>query len=410
MTIPSVFDAGRFAVDTTIRPFVRSFGDNIHPSVMSAAIDRADRSDANTAAGALWLDEIDRISARLVVGDDRGALAAIQNGTWRADANEQRELGAIREQLAEAFLPVIAPDRADSGNAIGALRGNVPIGAEILQLMQNRDDILVGIPERPVDGDAETWTREYVKVAGQATVVRGDTTSFNRVGSTVSADLRPMHWCAVALADGWYETRRARFANVPNMARKLEAVRRAIIEFWYNAIRDGSTVPGLDFYSLNSIPGLLRYLSPLTIGSAAIGDVIANIIFVLTLAAERSPANVTPNVAIFTDRMRNRLMGTTAAPYSMDDAWDYVSRKANSLGFRVIVGKSFRDYGGSNVDGMLLFNDDPNQGLRRVTGHGLIPVHNYRDATGDITLYGSSGGGLELPVAEGCLLAQFTTT
>ncbi len=409
MTVNNVFDAGRFVIDAAVRPFVRKAGD-LHPGTMQGALDRADRADAATAAGALWLDEIDRIANHLVVGDNERAINAIRQGAWRADANEQRQLGALREQLAAAFLPVIAPDRADSGNAIPALRGNVSIGAEIIQALQNRDDIMVGIPSRPVDGDAETWDREYVKLSGTATVVRGDTTRFNRVGFTVSADLRPMHWAAIALVDGWWEARRARFANVPAMARKLEAVRRAHVEFWYNAILDGSTVTGLDIYSLNSVPGLLRYLSPLTIGSAAIGDVIANIIWVLTQAAERSPAGVAPNAVIFTDRMRNRLMGTTALPYSTDDAWDYVVRKANSLGFKVVVGKSFRDYGGSGVDGMLTFNDDPNRGLRRVTGHELIPVHNYRDATGDVTLYGSSGGGLELPVPEGCLLAQFAVT
>jgi hypothetical protein len=380
--VNQILDAGaRIALDSPISQFVRPFG-SVPASLLAGNIASAVRADAETARGAMWLNEIDRLA-----GADR----------------------ARRDSLVRQLAPVIT-GRQDSGAGLPALSGKVEIGAPILVRIQDRSDILEGIPARPVDGNASGYYRNFVKPGGTATLLRGEDTAINRVSYTWSQDLRPLHWCGVALSQGWLESRRVAQAGLDDARWKMEAVNRAIRDFWWNALVSGSTVPGLDFYSLASVPGLLRFYSSLTIGSASIGNVLTELVYVMTQAQERSPANLAPDRVIITDRLRNRLMATTAAPYSALSAWDFFTAQANGLGLQVIIGKSLRDFGGTGVDGMLFFRSEANEGLRIVKGLDVTPVHTYVDATGQVTIYASSAGGLELPYAEGCMLALFATT
>lgn len=385
--INRVFDASGAVRDERLTPFLRPMP-AIGASLLAGNVGAALRQDAATAREALWLNEIERWS--------------MENG---------KPSPSRRDSLARALAPlVVGKGRQDSGAAYLPTQGKVEIGAPILQRIQDRDDILVGIPGRPVDGNASGYYRNYIKPGGTATLIRGDTTQFNRVNYVQSQDLRPLHWCGIALANGWLEQRHTSQAGVDDARWKMTGVERGIRDFWWNALVSGSTVPGLDFYSLASVPGLLRYYSSVTLGSTTIATVLTELVYVMTQAQERSPANLSPDRVIITDRIRNRLMGTTAAPYSPLDAWDYFTKKAEALGMEVIVGKSLRDFGGANIDGMLCFRSEANEGLRRVTGIEMTPVHTYVDATGQVTIYASSGGGLELPYAEGCLLALFATT
>lgn len=370
------------------------------PFVADAALANHALADASARAFALngSRADSDHVSPRAVLWREH-VLAANGNDAARADSVIKRIGPAI-----------VGPKRQDSGAAYFPGSGTVDIGAPIVQRIQDRMDILTGIPSRPVDGNESTWKRNYIKPAGTATLIRGEDTVINAVSYTTSQDLRPIHWCGVALRNGWLDQRHVQQAGIEDARWKMEGINRAIREFWWSAITSGSTVPGLDFWSLASVPGLLRYLSSVTLGSASIATVLTELVYVMTQAQERSPANLSPDTVIITDRIQHRLMGTTAAPYSALDAFDYLTAKANALGYKVIVGKSLRDFGGSNVDGMLLFRSEANEGLRIVKGLDVTPVHTYVDAGGQNTIYASSGGGLELPYAEGCILATFPTT
>lgn len=382
-----ILDAGNLVPgDSFARRFVRPFG-AVDAALAADNLSRVDANRADSGAtlrGTAWVEHLRSVAT---VGGQFNAA--------RFDA------------LGRDFAGALSPVRADSGAGLPTLSGKVEIGAPLLQLIQDRSDILEGIPARPVDGNASGWYRNYIKPGGTATLIRGDDTTINRVSYTTQQDLRPLHWCGVALSSGWLEQRRTAQAGVDDARWKMEGVNRAIRDFWWGAILDGRTVPGLDFYSLASVPGLLRYYSDVILGTTTIASVLTELVKVMTTAQELSPANLAPDRVIITDRLRNRLMGTTAAPYSALDAWDYFTAKANALGLQVIIGKSLRDFGGTGVDGMLFFRSEANSGLRIVKGLDVTPVHTYVDATGQVTIYASSGGGLEMPYAEGCLLAYF---
>ena len=375
----AVFDAGQLVPSTSsIHQYVRPI-QGVPAGILANNLANAARADADTAREALWLNHLETVGGS----------------------------PARRDSLARELAPLIVGARQDSGASLLPTQGKIEIGAPIVQRLQDRADILEGIPARPVDGNASGYYRNYIKPGGVASLIRGDGSQINRVSYTVSQDLRPLHWCGVALANGWLEQRRTAQAGVEDARWKMEAVNRAIRDFWWNALVTGSTVPGLDFYSIASVPGVLRYYSSVILGSAPIANVLTELVFVATQAQERSPANLAPDRAIIPDRLRNRLLSTTAAPYSPLNAWDFFTQMMNGLGIQVVIGKSLRDFEATGVDGMLFFRSDANEGLRRVTGLDVTPVHTYLDASGQVTIYASSGGGLELPYAEGCLLALF---
>jgi hypothetical protein len=380
-----IHDAGRFAppeIAGLVRPF--STPSAVALSALGYASDAALRQDSEgttTARGVRWRDHI----------------MALANGDK-----------AIERRLAAQIAPIVRPQRQDSGASQFATAGKIQIGAPIVNRIQDYTDILDGIPARPVDGNASGYYRNFVSVGGTATLLRGDTSAINRVSYTTSQDLRPLHWCGVALSTGWLESRRMQGAGMAgDDARwKMIGVQRAIQAFWWKAILDGSTVPGLDFYSIATVPGLLRQYSSVNIGTDSISTVVPELVRVMTVAQERSPAMLQPDTVIITDRLRNRLMGTTALPYSTNDAFAFFVEKAQALGLTVVIGKSLRDFA-SGYDGMLFFRSDANEGLRIVKGLDITPVHTYVDAAGTNTIYASSGGGLELPYVEGCNLALF---
>jgi len=373
-----------------IKDLVKPMAHTMSNDEVSSKIASASRSDS-TGRGALWLNHLEQ-------------LATPAGSRFDSKSNP------LFTELCDKLAPVITKDRRDAGGSMMATQGKVEIGAPVIQLLQDRGDLLEGIPVRPVDGNASGYLRNFIKPAGTATLIRGDATAYNNVSYTMAQDLRPIHWAGCVLSQGWLETRRLGQAGVDDARWKMEAVQRAHRDFWWGAVLDGRTTPGLDLYSLNSCPGILRRYSSLTLGSSSISDVAAELVFALTRAQELSPANLVPDRAIVTDRIKFRLMGTNALPYSTNTAWDFFVQNAQGMGIQIIVGKSLKDFGGSNVDGMLIFRSDANTGLRRVKGLDITPVHTYVDASGQNTIYASSGDGLELPYTEGCFLELIATT
>jgi len=377
---------------SNLREFIVPMTTPLSNEQITAKVASASRADADTNRGALWLNHIDEL-----VGADK---------TLRADSNGLR---ARAKALGDVLAPLIV-DRRDAGGSMLPMQGKVQIGADAVQLIQGRDDLMDGIPVRPVDGNASGYFRNFIKPAGTATLIRGDETKYNNVSYTMAQDLRPLHWAGCVLSQGWLESRRLGQAGVDDAKWKMEAVYRAHRDFWWGAILDGRTTPGVDLFNLNSCPGILRRYSTLTLGSASITDVANELVYALTRAQEQSPAGLAPDRAIVTDRIRNRLKATSALPYSNGTAWDFFVLNAADLGIEVIVGKSLKDFGGTNVDGMLIFRSEENTGLRRVRGLDVTPVHTWVDGTGQNTIYASSGDGLELPFAEGCFMELINVT
>ena len=320
---------------------------------------------------------------------------------WRKFAAE-RKLGKIGADFDKAYL------HADSGSSLPPLALRNQLGPDIFQPTQDFADLLDTINTRAVPGDDVGYFRNFVKLTdgGGVILVEGDQTKFNTVGYKPDQELRPLHAAGIAVSTGWMERRKTGAAGVPDMAWKMLALRQAFRQFFYNVRRNG--IAGLDLYSLASLPGLLRWASPYVIGTATIAQLHSEIINVLTKAQILSPAGMAPDTVILTDRIMAGLMATTGFPTNSTDAWEDFTKQLGRLGInRLVTGKSLRDIGGTNIDGMLVARTGGTDGMAQVQGLDSAPVWTYQDSSGDNTLYISTFGDLEQPVAEGSLLAEF---
>jgi hypothetical protein len=76
---------------------------------------------------------------------------------------------------------------------------------------------------------------------------------------------------------------------------------------------------------------------------------------------------------------------------------------------RIIVGKSLADFGGTNVDGALLFQASDEFGLMQVRQMNAAPVHTYTSANGTNTVFAASWGGFECPRLDSALILKLPT-
>lgn len=323
---------------------------------------------------------------------------------WRNHADALK-LGPVQQAWSRAFL------HADSGSDLPALALRSQLGADIYQPTQDFADLLDTIAVRAVAGEQISYWRNFIRLTsgGGVVTVAGDQTTFNTVGYKHSQELRPLHMCGIAVARGWMEQRQTAAAGINDVANKMMALRQAFREYFFELRLNG--ISGLDCYAIQTLPGLLRWSSPYVLGTATITQAQQILLEAITKAAELSAANLKPDTAIITDRIMYRLMGTTALPYTPTNSYDQFLIQLRQLGInRLVSGKSLRNIGGTNVDGMLLVRNGGNDGMAYVQGLDAAPVWTYQDSGGETTIYASSFGDVEQPVAEGSLLAEFEVT
>lgn len=350
--------------------------------------------------------------AQAAVGKHADAALIARTGASAALWREHAARFKVPERMvADAIRARFEPWHADAGSSLPPLALRNQIGPDIFQPSQDYGDILDTIPARSVPGFDVGYWRNFVKLqsGGGVITVSGDQTKFNTVGYAISQELRPLHMAGIAISRGWMEQRQTGAAGVNDMGNKMLALRRAFREYFIGVRLNG--IAGLDCHSLASVPGLLRWNSPYVFGTATIAQMQAEIVNILTRAAELSPADLKPDTVILTDRIWNRMMGTTALPYSTDDGLGVFRKALSEIGInRIVVGKSLRDYGGTSVDGLLAIRSGGVDGMAQVQGLEESPVWTYQDASGEVTIYVSSYGDLEQPVAEGSLLALIEVT
>lgn len=333
-----------------------------------------------------------------------------------ADAKAIVRAKAHAEQLSKGALTMLrarsGKRHADSGTTLPstALRMTI-LGPDIVQPFQRAADILETIPKRGVQGDQLGYRRRFVipGSGGGVTVMRGDQTVFNTVEVAWKEEFRPLHWAGIGVTRGYMEQRLAAAAGVPVEAYKQTAVDRAFTEFYRDLRLNG--ISGLDVLSLADNPALLRINSAVVLGTANIQTVYAEIVRVCTLAAEISPADMGPNTVILTDRIMNRLLATTSLPTQGITARDEFLKTLSELGITTMVkGKSLRDFGGTNIDGMALLRLGGDDGMAMVQGFDAAPVYTYNGPQGEVTIIACSFGDLEQPVGDGSLMALFEVT
>ncbi len=335
------------------------------------------------------------------------------SGGKHADSKvNPRLLEGARVMLRARSLKRRAQVHADSGTTLPstALRMTV-LGPDIVQPFQSAADILDTIPKRGVQGDQLGYRRRFVipGSGGGVTVLRGDQTLVNTVEVAWQEEFRPLHWAGIGVTRGWMEQRLAAAAGVPVEAYKQTALDRAFTGFYRDLRLNGLT--GIDVLSMSDNPALLRINSSVVLGTANIQTVYAEIVRVVTLAQEISPADMGPNAIILTDRIANRLLATTSLPTQGITAYDEFMRVLAMKGItKIVIGKSLRNFGGSNIDGMALLRLGGDDGMAAVQGFDAAPVYTYQGPQGEVTIVACSFGDLEQPVGDGSLIALFEVT
>lgn len=324
----------------------------------------------------------------------------------RADAKSERETRKRFYRGAVAGMRLIAdvPTKREDANTYYENSLNQQIGSPIAYPLRNLADVLSGIPVRMVSPGIETYERRYVKGYGNAGVHRPGVTSLTYTGITRSAAKRPLQTFTVGVLDDWLLRMHDGYSGLSNQADNVRQAGRALDELWHGALLAG--IDGLDMFSLADIP-LLRRRSSIVIGTDAIDTVYADFMDALSAASESSESGAVMDTVIISERILNRLMAYSnwLAGGGTANGSALLAQAFSDRGIRrVIVGKSMRNLGGTNIDGALFFATGEETGLAQVIGMRAAPVHRFTGPNGDVTVYAMRVGGLELPIAENAFL------
>lgn len=350
----------------------------------SEAIDAAYKADANVAAM------------------DNATRATVGWAMLRADA-EGASVAEVDAYLKAAVANGVgARRRADSAYYEGDL--TAPLRDEPFERPQRDRMLLTSIPIESVPAGQEYYTARFEDLKGRAAIYTpGDEAPPRADVERTEQPRRKMHAAWNCISQDWLGSLRDGFAGRDNSGARRRAAILAHEQLWNDALQNG--VAGLDYWGLKAATGLpaLRETGAVTYGSATADQAFADFEQTLQRIPEVSEGtNDAPDTIMFTRRIWNRLISyQNYVAGGNSNAIAILRAKLSQYGIsQVVVADELRNYGGSNVDALVLSNrasDD--QRLRHVMGLTPAPIRTVQTTSGDVTVFASISGGLYAPIA-----------
>jgi hypothetical protein len=321
-----------------------------------------------------------------VAADYWAGLRKAANLTGRA-----AEVGARR--LADSLGRNVADAASTFPNALTAEYG-API--DVPTVPRRLKDAL---PVRAIEPWADSYRADFVAHEGLVQWGRGGSTDAPRADYSTSFEYRKMHllWTATEM-----DAIQSLHATSPDyavspLAEKARAARYVMDRAIEDAIVNG--VVGLDMWGMQQVPAL-RETSLVTYGTANAEDAFQDFVQFLQRVQEISRDVFEVNALAVSRRVINRLNAyiATGAGFPIN-ATEMLRNKLSEYGITtLIVAPSLRDFGGTNVDGAVLF-DSGDRGLKRVRGLDVSPLRTVQEGLSDVTYYVAQHGGLYAPYA-----------
>jgi len=353
----------------------------------------------SAAAGAVRADAatLDADEATILWG---AALSQSDDRMVRALRAEARELGLLNRRADAQFF-------ADDLNSVVQ-------GGNIYYRPKSRNALLSAIPVLPVDAWADTFTARFGDTAGLAAPYRPDGTQPPLVTSEVQeGERRPILTLWNALPEGYVLRQQRQLAGYSTRPAELEQAVYGHARAMNLGLISGIT--GFGGWSLQTHPGFLRMSGSVTYGATGTGardamyEDFARIL--QTQRLQNPEVDIpAPNTMLVT----SRIMAALKRPSNFE-AGGYTSAGAeleriirdNGI-TAVIECDELRDYGGANVDGMVLFNRDDLDGLRHVLPLRPAPVATETMNLVTLQYFMSRTGLLYARQPRGVLVAEIT--
>jgi hypothetical protein len=293
--------------------------------------------------------------------------------------------------------------RADGAYYDGTLR-TMYSGSILMEPTQDRADILSGVPVRTVTPGAKTYALRTAQVSGKAVRVNAEATSYPRPGYNLGESGGSLAFYAFEIPDHWLVSMYQDFAALDVAMMNMQALRTAFVEAEYDTRLNGDgALLGLSQLGIPELTGSATY-----VGGTAIATLVDDFIGMVDTAKVGSAAGAAYDTMIIADRVWYAMDRSTNLGSGGDtNAQEQIEMKLRRRGInRVIVGKSLKDYGGTNVDAALLFQTNAEFGLAQVRQMNAAPVHTYTSANGTNTVHAASWGGCECPLLDSALLLK----
>lgn len=323
----------------------------------------------------------------------------------RADSNTVMEIDA-------AFRPRLqqGPGRADSSSyfALETVDRSGPIHERPLVPQQ----LLGAIPVQSVDVSKDTYEVKFVDATASVENRPSGKTTLPLSEATADSSLRKLHVFHTGYASGdWRAQQLQRSMSFSEDALKAQRCEWALNNFASSTwLRSGVT--GLDAWSLADLP-VQRETSTLTYGTTAADTVLQEFVGYLQYFSEvwkgaRGGATlrclISARVVHAISRYSNFAAGGTGL-YRTQAVLDMIRGE----GFEPTMVHELYNFGGANVDGMVLYADYPD-GLRHLLGMAPAPVGSYPVGGTTVTEMAMISGGLICPDRESCYIIELPVT
>jgi len=213
-----------------------------------------------------------------------------------------------------------------------------------------------------------------------------------------------MHTLFTAVRDDWHPRMTERLSDPNAGAMRISNAIAALEEGEDRALTLG--LDGLDFWCLTSgVPSLVSttavsYNATNAAGQDAMladfSDFLASIRR-LSGGRFRGPNTVLTSIRA-QDVMGDKFARTSGLDSATGRVLDEILRRK---GATMLTAEDLTDVGGTNVDMMVGYSGGERGNLARIVGMRAVPVHNYSDSQGNITIYALRTGGLIAPMGGG---------
>ena len=291
----------------------------------------------------------------------QGLRAALDMHLARARAiNSVNPVGELTRRMDSAGIGALASRfgvRQDSAEA--QLRQLEHIRAKALEEPippTNAMKLWRTVRDTPVGANSVT-VRRFVE-QGEAQFYRGGDVSAS-VGIRQHEETWKVQHIVTSLRFTLFEQQASDFARLTRYARLVRGARRAIEQFHNDKLFNGSTASR--FLGLANYPYLARKVSATNFyadGSTAADDVLAELNAAANYPAQQSKQAMSPNRCVTSLRVRDYLMNTRIGSVNDTTIGEFFGR-TNAYIDTIDAAHELRDIGGTGMDGVLFYNDDP---------------------------------------------------
>lgn len=331
-----------------------------------------------------------------VAGRLTGAITtalAMQPGVAKADA-----MNAWRRDSDPEFYANLARQQGLRADALGPAGGmHAPrqlehIHARVLEEKHRRPN---GLTQFQISNDvpvgARTHTVRRFLEDGEAAVYRRGH-NIPRVGLGQIEEEFPVRHYVTSFPSNHFERLSSQFANTSEEERKMRTARKVLERFWNEKIWFGDDDHGI--YGIKNYPHLARKVSGVVFatGGGTVAQILGELNDAANYAQEVSGSTFAPNRAVTSERVRNYIMQTQLGTVNDTTIGQFFLKNSEHIN-ALESAHEMKDFGGTDVDGILFYNDDVD-GISNELVQGITPMPAQIFGFESITYIYMSHGGL----------------